>query len=237
MRTPTKALLATTGGLLGAWVGWGLYVDRTTERVPYETIESFDAVEIRRYPRTVLVETTAEDEGEAFGRLFRYISGENEADEAVAMTAPVATSARGVRPTTAPVRTASKGRADGEHVPMTAPVRTTPVTDDGAVTMAFYLPAEYGPDRAPTPTDSRVRLVVEPPQTLAVRSFSWYATDDRVERNLRRLRDALSDSGVEVRGRPTLLRYDDPWTPPFMRHNEVAVEVEGVQNGTFSSER
>lgn len=227
MRTRTKTLLGAAGGLIAAWVGWGLYVDRTTERVPSETVESFDGGRLRRYPRTVLVETTAEDEAEAFGRLFRYIAGENEGDEAVVTTAPVATSAReSPIPTTPPIRTARKGRAEGERVSMTAPVRTTPVTDDGAVTMAFYLPAGYAPGSAPTPTDPRVRLVVEPPRTLAVQSFSWYATADRVERNLRRLRDALADRGVESRGRPTLLRYDDPWTPPFMRRNEVAVEVE-----------
>lgn len=246
MRTRTKALVAGAGGLLAAWVGWGLYADRTTERVPSETVASFDGVELRRYPRTVLVETTAEDEDEAFGRLFRYVSGENEADETVSTIAPVGTTSP-LRPTTpsrttatdatspresensatVPTRPVRKARAEGENVPMTAPVRTEPVADDGPVTMAFYLPAEYGPDRAPTPADSRIRLVVEPPRTLAVRSFAWYPTDDRVERNLRRLRDALADRAVEVRGRPALLRYDDPWTPPFMRRNEVAVEVAG----------
>lgn len=226
MRTRTKALLAGAGGLLAAWVGWGAYVGRTTERVPAETIDTFDGVELRRYPRTVLVETTADDQSTAFGRLFRYISGENAADEELSMTAPVATDAAGTDvPMTAPVRTALTG---GENVPMTAPVRTSAGSNgrDGGVTMAFYLPAEYTPGSAPTPTDPRVRLVVEPPRTLAVRRFSWYATDDRVERNLREMRDALDGREVEPHGRPVVFQYDAPLTPPFMRRNEVAVEVE-----------
>jgi len=132
MRSARKILLGL-GGLLVLWIGWGVYVTRTTERVPSETLDRFDGVEIRRYPRTVLAETTAQDARTAFGRLFRYISGANASDEDVAMTAPVA------------VRDHS--------IPMTAPVRTG--SDGGDVTMAFFLPQTYTPEtarRRPTPT-------------------------------------------------------------------------------------
>jgi hypothetical protein len=54
VRTRTKALAATGGGLLAAWVGWGAYVDRTTERVPAETVAESGGVRLRRYPRLVL---------------------------------------------------------------------------------------------------------------------------------------------------------------------------------------
>ncbi|WP_115862458.1 SOUL family heme-binding protein [Halorussus litoreus] len=229
MRTRTKTLLATAGGLLGAWVGWGLYVGRTTETVPSETVATFDGVEIRRYPSLVLAETTAGSNGDAFNRLFRYISGENETGDEVAMTAPVAT--RGTEiPMTAPVRTDRTGserrvdRADSEKVSMTSPVRTN--RSEGEVTMAFYLPADYDPGDAPIPTNPSVRLAVEPARTLAVKSFSWYATDGRVRRYRESLLDALSEHGIEPRTRPSLLQYDDPLTPPFMRRNEVAVEVD-----------
>jgi hypothetical protein len=204
MQTRTKALLAGAGGLLAAWVGWGLYVDRSTERVPYETVETFDGVELRQYPRLVLAETTAEDERTAFNRLFGYISGENETGDEVAMTAPVTT--------------------QDAKIPMTAPVRTQ--SEENEVTMAFYLPADYDPADAPIPTNSAVRLAVEPPRKLAVMSFSWYATEGRVQRHREALLDALASRGIEPRTRPTLLQYDDPFTPPFMRQNEVAVEVE-----------
>ena len=221
MRTRTKALLAGAGGLLAAWVGWGTYVDRSTERVPYETIAEFDGVELRRYPRLVLAETTAEDEATAFNRLFRYISGENETGDEVAMTAPVAT--KGAKlPMTAPVRTERPEVGETEGRQATEAVRSD---FDSEVTMAVYLPADYGPGDAPIPTDPGVRLAVEPPRTLAVTSFSWYATEGRVRRNRDALLDVLDAQGIEPRTRPTLLQYDDPWTPPFMRRNEVAAEV------------
>ncbi|PCR88982.1 SOUL family heme-binding protein [Natrinema ejinorense] len=201
-----RTLVLGAGGLLALWIGWGAYVSRTTERVSSETLDRFDGVEVRRYPRTVLAETTAPDDGTAFRRLFRYISGANARGEDVAMTAPVTTR--------------------GESISMTAPVRTESESDD--VRMAFYLPSTYTPDTAPTPTDTDVRLVVEPPRTTAVRSFSWYATDERVDRERNRLLEQLSRRGIETRGEPTLLQYNDPWTPPFMRTNEVEVALEEV---------
>jgi hypothetical protein len=209
------------GGLLALWLGWGAYVSKTTERVPFERVGQFDGVELRQYPQTVLVETTAPDTGTAFRRLFRYIRGANERRESVSMTAPVAT--RGAKiPMTAPVRTAQErseppaGNAGGTE------------SGTGPVTMGFYLPGEYTPETTPTPTDQNVTVVVEPAQTVAVRQFSWYATAERVARERDRLFRALARRGIETRGESVLLQYNDPWTPPFMRTNEVAIPVDAA---------
>ncbi|WP_408957365.1 SOUL family heme-binding protein [Natrinema sp. 74] len=210
-----RRLLLGVGGLLAAWIGWGVYVNRTTERVPSEPLERFDGVEIRRYPQLVLVETTADDGRTAFQRLFRYLSGSNARSEAIAMTAPVATR--------------------GESISMTAPVRTG--ADEGGVTMAFHLPSTYSPATAPTPTDPAVQLVVEPPKTVAVRRFSWYATDDRVARQRDRLLETLSREAIEPSGSPVLLQYNDPWTPPFLRTNEVEVAIETPEDRLWGGRR
>ncbi|MGM0398039.1 MAG: SOUL family heme-binding protein [Halobacteriota archaeon] len=207
MRTSSKAALLGGGVVLAAWTAWGIYSTRSAESVPYERIRALDGVELRRYPATVRVETTAPDQITAFRRLFRYITGANERAESIAMTAPVATDG-------------------GESLPMTVPVRSGSSEDDGdTYRMAFYLPDEYGLETAPAPADPAVRLVGEPPRTLAVTQFSWYAPAWRVERRERALRTTLDDAGVATRGDPFLLRYNDPWTPPFLRRNEVAVEV------------
>ena len=207
MREFTKALLVGGGVFLAGWVGWGLYATRTAKPVPYERLQRLDGIELRRYPELTLVETTAPTQTTAFRRLFRYISGANASSESISMTAPVET-------------------AGGTTIPMTAPVRSDPDRDDDAVRMAFYLPPEYGPETAPEPTDSTVELVTEPSKTVAVDRFSWYAPAWRVSKHERALRSTLEDEGIEPRGEPSLLRYNDPWTPPFMRRNEVAVEID-----------
>jgi hypothetical protein len=206
MNRRAKLLLVAAAGLVGVTVARNALAARRTERVPYDVLDTFEGVELRQYPLTVQAETTAPTEGAAFGRLFRYISGNNEADAEVSMTAPVVTEER------------------GQAVPMTAPVRSSATTD--GTTMGFYLPASYTPETAPVPTDPRVRLVVEPPRTVAVRRFSWWASADRVASEADRLLDVVEDRGWTSTGDPTLMRYDPPWTPPFLRTNEVAVTVE-----------
>jgi hypothetical protein len=207
MRPLTKTALAGGGVLLAGWIGWGLYSSRTTESVPYERIRTIDSLELRKYPRTIRVETTSSDRRTAFRRLFRYISGANRGDASISMTAPVETE-------------------DGDSVSMTSPVRTDSDTSGAQeVRMSFYLPAEYDPDSAPQPTDPEVRLVTEPPKTVAVDRFSWYAPEWRVERRTQHLLDTIQSEGIEPAGTRSLLRYNDPWTPPFLRRNEVAVPV------------
>ena len=207
MRQFTKALLAGSALFLAGWIGWGIYSARTAKPVPYERLQRLDGIELRRYPELTLVETTAPSQTTAFRRLFSYISGANTSSESISMTAPVET-------------------AGGTTIPMTAPVRSDPDGEEDAVRMAFYLPPEYGPETAPAPTDPTVELVTEPPKTLAVDRFSWYAPAWRVDRHERSLRSTLEREGIEPRGEPSLLRYNDPWTPPFMRRNEVAVEID-----------
>ena len=56
----TRSLLAALGTLLALWVAWGLYVGRLTARVPFETLDELDGVEVRQYPQTVLVESGQE---------------------------------------------------------------------------------------------------------------------------------------------------------------------------------
>jgi hypothetical protein len=62
----------------------------------YAVVDRLDrGVEIRAYEPRVAVETDArgQGDGEAFGRLFRYITGANQAGDRIAMTVPVEASA------------------------------------------------------------------------------------------------------------------------------------------------
>ncbi|MFW5934272.1 MAG: SOUL family heme-binding protein [Halolamina sp.] len=224
LRRAKRAATVGAGLTLGALVAatlWGRRQSETTETVPYTVVARLGDVELRRYPRVTTIETVADSENEAFVRLFRYITGENEGSVDVSMTTPVAIDGRGA------------------SIEMAAPVevdlgRRLPERDDGAaddrrdgVRMAFFLPAEYGPEAAPTPTDDRVDLVTVPERTLAVRRFSWRPTTARIARERDELLSTLADADVATVGEPFFMGYDAPWTLPFLRRNEVAVEVAG----------
>lgn len=203
----TTLALGTLGLLAAGFAARRTIQDRRTPQVDYEVLDRFGDVEVRRYPPSVVVETVAPSQTAAFRRLFEYISGANTTSEEVSMTAPVETD-----------------DGSGETVSMTAPVETE--GDEDGVRMAFFLPDEYDYDSAPRPTNESVRLVERPGRVLATLGFSWWATDGRVARKTDALRSALATADAyQIDGGPALLQYEGPWVPPFLRTNEVAVEV------------
>ncbi|MEY7850147.1 heme-binding protein [Natrarchaeobius sp. A-rgal3] len=219
-----SAIVAGVAGSALAAAGvWTLYQRYTTETVPYTVVAHVGDVELRRYPEQAVVETTASSDNAAFGRLFRYLSGANDGGEELSMTAPVEVGDPGTSTEmTAPVEVGPIGRA----IPMTAPVETSRGRGGDEVRMAFYLPPEYDANSAPRPTSDDVAVLEIPERTLAVGGFSWRPTDTRVARETEQLLETLETAGVPLAGKPFFMGYDAPWALPFLRRNEVAVEVE-----------
>jgi hypothetical protein len=60
---------------------------------------------------------------------------------------------------------------------------------------------------------------------MAVIKFSGFAGPRKDERYLNLLLDTLKKHGIETKGKAYIMRYNPPWTPPFMRRNEVAIKV------------
>lgn len=169
-----------------------------TEEVPYDIIKKNGEIEIRRYPEVILavVEGFIDDSG--FSLLFQYISGENKTRRRIAMTAPVITS---------------------EKITMTAPVFTKNEY------MAFALPASYTKETIPAPTNPAVKIEVQPEKVMAVLRFSGRTPEERIEKFIQKLKTSLQTMGIQSRGEPVLMRYNSPFTPGFLRRNEVGVEI------------
>ena len=79
--------------------------------------------------------------------------------------------------------------------------------------------------KAPTPDGQSIDFTRVPARRLATLQFSWWTTTERVETKTKVLFETLEANGIETVGRPFLMRYNDPWTPPFVRRNEVPFEV------------
>lgn len=219
----SAVVAGVTGGALAAAGTWTLYQRYRTEAVPYSVVARVDDVELRRYPEAVLAETVAPSENAAFRRLFRYIAGANDGDDALSMTTPVEV---GGATTAAEATAPAEGGRLGRAIPMTVPVVTDQDRRSDGVRMAFYLPSEYDADSAPKPTDDDVEIVGISERTLAVERFTWRPTDRRIDRETDRLLETLETAGVPIAGEPFFMGYDAPWALPFLRRNEVAVEVE-----------
>jgi SOUL heme-binding protein len=134
----------------------------------------------------------------AFGALAGYLFGKNQQETAMKMTAPVLTN----------------GQGDSKR-------------------MSFVLPSKYwnedGLSLAPTPLDgSGVQLLRRNNESRAVIMFGGYASKQEVDKKKSKLVSSiLKDKEWEIVDADsiTLAQYNDPFTPPWKRLNEVSVEV------------
>ncbi len=171
-----------------------------------DVTRKFDRVELRQYAPCVVAEvvldSSAEDAGnQAFPILAGYIFGKNKGEKKFAMTAPVTQRA-------APVR-----------MDMTAPVTQAAVT--GGMRVQFVLPKGVTLATAPEPIDPRVQLRVVPAGAWAVIRYSGTWSQANYLEHLAELKLSLEAAGVATQGEPVLARYNAPFTPWFMRRNEI----------------
>ena len=111
-----------------------------------------------------------------------------------------------------------------QEIAMTAPVqRTMPGRE--VAEMAFIVPREYSMEELPAPDDTRVQFREEPAYRAAAIRFSGWVNDAKAERYWRTLVAFLKEQGIQPLGDPTLNQYNPPWTPPFMRRNEIIVAI------------
>ena len=60
-----------------------------TEQLKYETLDTNEIYEIRKYSDRLVIETKTSNQNSSFRKLFNYISGSNEKNQEIKMTAPV----------------------------------------------------------------------------------------------------------------------------------------------------
>jgi hypothetical protein len=116
------------------------------------------------------------------------------------------------------------GNERSQSIAMTAPVQET--LEQSGPTMAFTLPAEYDFEDLPAPDSEQVTLVPVPGRIVAAIRFSGWATDGKVASMRQELLAVLDRNGIATVGVPTLNQYNPPWTLPFLRRNEIAVEIQ-----------
>ena len=106
-----------------------------------------------------------------------------------------------------------------EQIAMTAPV----ISNEKS--MSFVMPGGKEQAEMPEPLDDRVKISSLPPREMAVIRFKGYAGREDVNDVTSRLMEGLQKGGITPRGLPVLMRYNAPWTPGFLRRNEVGIEI------------
>lgn len=211
----------------------GSVVGKITEELPkHEVLAKTAAYEIRRYAPCVVAETTywsrrgmmEGDQGGSFMRLAKFIgvmtTPQNEQQAPIAMTAPVLMSRE---------RNDAAGHAASASAGTSGPGGDGGV--GGAYKMAFFLPASRftSAAEAPTPTSPDVKITDVPARTVAAVTFSGTMRAALIAEKERELREALGRDGVKTAPGAEAMAagYNPPWTPSFLKTNEVMLEVIG----------
>jgi effector-binding domain-containing protein len=186
-----------------------------TEEAPYKVVKNDDPFELREYPPQVLAETIVDGNLEeagnkAFRRLFRYISGDNTSRSKIAMTAPVSQEKK------------------GEKISMTAPVSQQAVQGKWAV--SFMMPASYTLETLPIPDDQSIKLRQIPARRVAAVRYSGFWSEEKYLLHKEKLEKWIKENRYTVAGDPVWARYNAPFTPWFMRRNEILIPVTAGSN-------
>jgi DNA gyrase inhibitor GyrI len=171
------------------------------ESAPYKIVRSDAKFQLRDYPALTVVETpmaAGNQDGSdgSFGRLFRFITGGNDAKRNISMTTPVFISG-------------------GET----------------NTTMAFVMPAGLKADQMPKPSDGAVKVRELPAGRFAVLRYGGARSAKRDAESLARLRAWMAAEHLRALSPPVFGYFDPPWTPAFLRRNEVMIRTEPLDPG------
>lgn len=106
---------------------------------------------------------------------------------------------------------------------------TAPVVQDAAAPatwrVSFVMPAGMTLSDLPAPQGQTVTLREVPMHRAAAIRFSGTTSARSVAEHEAALRAAIAAAGLEAVGEPQIARFDPPWKPGFLRHNEVVLAV------------
>lgn len=191
-----------------AAVLWGPIMSNV-EQARYDVVEKHGAIEIRDYAPMIVAEVSMPGDREkvisdGFRLIADYIFGNNISSEKVAMTAPVI-------------------QQPGEKIAMTAPVTQQGGKESWLV--RFVMPSGYTMQTLPKPNKPEVILKETPEKRYAVIRFSGFAKQNSLEKHTRDLEAFILDRGLETLSKPTYAFFNPPWTLPFLRRNEVMLQI------------
>ena len=187
-------------GLAAAAAGLFVAAASAAEEPPHKVVTRDGNFEIRDYPSLTIAEVTVRasrnDAAYAgFRKLAGYIFGANAEKQKIEMTAPVIEA-----------RAGEPGGRDGWTIQFVMPKGSTLAT-------------------MPKPDDALIRMHETPATRYAVLGYSGLAGDAVVEEKTRELKSILDARGFKAAGAPLLAFYDPPWTPWFMRRNEILIPI------------
>lgn len=194
------------------FIFWGTNLS-ALEEPKYSVLKEYENFEIRNYASYLVAEVDIEGSynktgNEAFRILAGYIFGDNQSSTKMNMTAPVE----------------SEAIQSSEKMNMTAPVFSN--KNVNGYTYRFVMESKYTQETLPVPNNSKIRITEIKDRVMAVISFSGRWSQKNFEKHEQILVNDLKNEGIGVASEAIYARYNAPFTPWFLRRNEIMFEIE-----------
>lgn len=170
------------------------------EEPRYTVLVSDPPFEVRRYAAFTVAQTQIQGDFDAasrsgFRRIASYIFGDN----------------------------LQAGVGAQRKISMTAPVTVAPEAEGWRV--HFVMPSAESVQSLPQPLNPQIQLRPVPEhETVAVR-FSGFTTQASIQAQTERLRAWALSRQLKLSPTPQIARYDDPFTLPWNRRNEILIDL------------
>ena len=179
------------------------------EKPEYQATALTNEIELRSYdPMLVAMVQMSGSRKDAISEGFRvladYIFGNNTLEQNISMTAPVEQQA-------------------GQKISMTAPVQQQQRSNSWMI--SFVMPKQFTLTTIPKPNNEMVKINEVPAQRFITIRFSGSNSDDNIRKNESALFNYIAQNKINVTGEPKYAFYNPPWTLPFMRRNEIMVQL------------
>lgn len=202
MITSIIALILVVGVLAGP-------VMSNVEKPGHKVIQTEQNIEIRQYEPMIIAEVEVDGKREdairdGFRLIADYIFGNNTVQRDIAMTAPVQ-------------------QQESQKIAMTAPVQQQSTGRSWQI--SFVMPSKYSMETLPEPKNDRVRLKEILTKKFVVIEFSGTNSNENVTEHENQLMNYTEANQIKIIGSPKYAFYNAPWTLPFMRRNEVMIEI------------
>ena len=200
MITSIIALFLIVGVLAGPVIS-------NVEKPDYKIIQSEQNIEIRQYQPMIIAEVEVDGKREdairdGFRLIADYIFGNNTVEQNISMTAPV---------------------QQKEKIAMTSRVQQQLAGKSWRI--SFVMPSKYNMDSLPVPNNNRVRLKEILTKKFVVIEFSGSNSNENVIGHENQLMNFIEANQINIIGSPKYAFYNAPWTLPFLRRNEVMIEI------------
>jgi hypothetical protein len=196
MAKTVMAFVAVPVVIMLAFFAWKVTSRSAYESAEYTVLEQDGPFEIRRYPDLMLATTSMQSGLSGDDGSFMRLFGYISGDN-----------------------------DNSQKVAMTTPVFMETADDADEGQMGFVIPKDVAEQRVPEPSNENVHIRRRGGGRFAVIYFDGQMTSCSTRSAEQRLRSWMSSRGLSGEDVAECAGYDPPWTPGFLRRNEVLVRL------------